>query len=86
MAGIINPTDDKNLKNYKQRASELSRAITPGKKPYGGDLVVKDSNEGAEDKDSDKDSDDGNGKSAAGTVGTSILAAVGAAVLTMLML
>lgn len=84
MVGIINPTDQMNLTDYKQRASKLSRAITPGKSNYGGELV--DNNDSG---DSSKDSKDGKGddkKNAAAVLAVSSLTALGAAVVGIFMM
>ncbi|KAJ2971799.1 hypothetical protein NQ176_g7520 [Zarea fungicola] len=43
MVGIINPNTNQTLDDYKSRASNLARAVTPGIAVYGGDLVDKDS-------------------------------------------
>ncbi|CAM1511300.1 Fc.00g088130.m01.CDS01 [Cosmosporella sp. VM-42] len=52
MVGIVNPSSNKTLDDYKKRASELSKGVTPGKAIFGGKLVDSD------DADSDSDSDD----------------------------
>lgn len=60
MVGIINPTATKNLTDYKERAAVLSKAVTPGKAVYGGDLVDNDGSAGDKDgKDGKDGKDDG---------------------------
>ncbi|KJZ79268.1 hypothetical protein HIM_01419 [Hirsutella minnesotensis 3608] len=39
MVGIINPNGTKNLQTYRIQASALSRSVSPGVAPYGGQLV-----------------------------------------------
>lgn len=43
MVGIVNPSTNQTLDDYKSRASNLARAVSPGIAVYGGDLVDKDS-------------------------------------------
>lgn len=38
MVGIINPKGNKNLDKYRNQAKTLSRSVTPGSTPYGGEL------------------------------------------------
>ncbi|PHH80127.1 hypothetical protein CDD83_3794 [Cordyceps sp. RAO-2017] len=38
MVGLINPNGQKTLDEYRTRAKTLSRAVTPGTTPYGGEL------------------------------------------------
>ncbi|KAM4056718.1 extracellular serine-rich protein [Hirsutella rhossiliensis] len=38
MVGIINPNGNKNLDTYRNQARALSRSVTPGSSPYGGEL------------------------------------------------
>lgn len=83
MVGIINASGNETLDDYKERASELSRGVTPGNEEFGGELV--DSNDAKGDDDSssgsgkeDKDSDDNAGSSHGVSV-AGLLAAVGAA-------
>ncbi|KAM0563679.1 hypothetical protein ACHAPJ_001406 [Fusarium lateritium] len=81
MVGIINPSSNKTLDDYKKRASELSSGVVPGKKAFGGELVDAD--------DADSDSDDSSssskskdGDNAAGVLGApfaGIVAAIGLA-------
>lgn len=52
MVGIVNPSKNKTLNDYKERASELSMAVTPGRTMYGGKLVDSDD---ADSKDDDSD-------------------------------
>ena len=56
MVGIINPNGNKTLDDYKSSAGELSKGVTPGTEPYGGELV---DNDGSSDDDNDSDNDDG---------------------------
>lgn len=39
MIGIINPSNDKNLDEYKTRASSLSFGVSPGYEAYGGEIA-----------------------------------------------
>jgi plastocyanin len=85
MVGIINPDKNKTLSDYKERASELSSGVNPGRKAFGGELVDSDDADAddSDDKDSGKSSgskdDDDN---AAGTLGApfaGVVAAIGLA-------
>ncbi|RSL67734.1 hypothetical protein CEP54_003142 [Fusarium duplospermum] len=56
MVGIINPSENKTLDDYKEEAAKLSSGVTPGRTVFGGKLVDEDD---ADSDDSDsKDSDD----------------------------
>lgn len=77
MVGIINPSANKTLDDYKEAASELSKGVTPGRSSFGGELV--DSEDAGK---SDDDDDDDGGDNAAGTMHVStfgLLCAVGLA-------
>ena len=52
MVGIINPSSNQTLDDYKKRASALSKGVTPGASTYGGKLIDSDD---ADDKSDDKD-------------------------------
>ncbi|KAL7915806.1 hypothetical protein GGI35DRAFT_430711 [Trichoderma velutinum] len=52
MVGIINPKGNQTLDDYKKRASTLARSVSPGRKPFGGEIA---------DNDSSSNSTDGNG-------------------------
>lgn len=41
MNGMINPNGDKNLGDYKARASSLSMAVSPSNEPFGGEVLPK---------------------------------------------
>ncbi|KAM3516914.1 hypothetical protein NHJ13051_009466 [Beauveria bassiana] len=41
MVGIVNPSKDKSLQDYKSRASKLSEGVSPGHTTFGGELVNK---------------------------------------------
>lgn len=41
MVGIVNPSKDKSLQDYKSRASKLSEGVSPGHTTFGGELVDK---------------------------------------------
>lgn len=56
MVGIVNPSGNKTLDDYKSRASKLARGVTPGKTSYGGEVADKSSS--ADDSNDSK----GNGK------------------------
>ncbi|KAI5463197.1 hypothetical protein BGZ63DRAFT_351980 [Mariannaea sp. PMI_226] len=61
MVGIINPSENKTLSDYKKRASGLSEGVTPGRAVYGGDVVSSsDSKSGDKSDDSKDDKDDEN--------------------------
>ncbi|KAH0496751.1 hypothetical protein TgHK011_004098 [Trichoderma gracile] len=60
MVGIVNPSANQTLADYKKRASALARSVTPGRKPYGGDIADNDS---SDDDDGDDDSKDGSSSS-----------------------
>lgn len=62
MVGIVNPSKNKTLNDYKERASELSMAVTPGRTMYGGKLVDSDD---ADSKDDDRDDSSRSNDSAA---------------------
>ena len=56
MVGIINPSENKTLDDYKKEAAKLSSGVSPGRAVFGGRLVDEDD---ADSDDSDsKDSDD----------------------------
>ncbi|KAK7432678.1 hypothetical protein QQZ08_000888 [Neonectria magnoliae] len=59
MVGIVNPTRNQTLNNYKERASELSDGVTPGRVTYGGKLVDS-GDAGSDDDDSQSDDDEDN--------------------------
>lgn len=64
MVGIVNPNDDKTLDDYRERASQVSGAVTP-KLPdterYGGELAdAGSSTDDLENDDNDNDDNDGN--------------------------
>lgn len=52
MVGIVNPSSNKTLDDYKKRASELSKGVTPGQASFGGELIDSDD---ADDKSDSKD-------------------------------
>ncbi|KAL7789533.1 hypothetical protein V8C37DRAFT_213091 [Trichoderma ceciliae] len=43
MVGIINPSGNVTLADYRQRASTLARSVTPGTVPFGGEIADNDS-------------------------------------------
>lgn len=51
MVGIINPTDKESLDDYKKRAGELARGVTPGTAIYGGELAANKGSGKTNDKD-----------------------------------
>lgn len=61
MVGIVNPSANQTLADYKKRASALARSVTPGRKPYGGEIADNDSS------DDDDDDDSKGGKSGSGS-------------------
>lgn len=42
MVGVINPQGHKTVDAYRNQARALSRSVTPGSAPYGGDLEDND--------------------------------------------
>ncbi|KAL7933638.1 hypothetical protein V8C35DRAFT_303473 [Trichoderma chlorosporum] len=42
MVGIVNPSGNQTLADYKKRASALARSVSPGTKPFGGDIADND--------------------------------------------
>jgi peroxisome-assembly ATPase len=60
MIGIINQGGERNLTDYRERASELARAVSPPA-PYGGERVDADEAEsGGDGNDNDDDEDNDN--------------------------
>ena len=53
MVGLINPSSNKTLDDYKKRASGLSTGVSPGNGSFGGKFVDSDD---SDDKSDDKDS------------------------------
>lgn len=49
MVGIVNPSGDKTLDDYKSRASKLSTAVSPGNATFGGELADQDNKKGGTD-------------------------------------
>lgn len=84
MVGIVNPSGDKTLDDYRSRASKLSTAVSPSNTTFGGDLADKSSSD-KDDQDNKKGSTDDK-KNSAGTlqVSTVALSSVLGAVLYML--
>lgn len=60
MVGIINESGDRNLTDYRDRASELSSAVTPGREAYGGERVSADEASDDDGNDQDSNNDDNN--------------------------
>jgi len=83
MVGIINPTGTENLTDYKQRASKLSKGVSPGRASFGGQLVDNNddsSNKSSSDKGGDKgdgSDDNGDGGNAAGALRIPMLGLLG---------
>lgn len=76
MVGIINPSDNKTLDEYKKEAAKLSSGVTPGRAVFGGKLIDEDDADSDDSKDGDdkdsSDSKDGDSKdkdNAAGALG-----------------
>jgi hypothetical protein len=67
MVGIVNPSANQTLADYKKRASALARSVTPGRKPYGGEIADNDSS----DDDDGDDDDSKDGSSSGGKSGSS---------------
>ncbi|KAI9167082.1 Extracellular serine-rich protein [Paramyrothecium foliicola] len=88
MVGIVNQSSDRNLTDYRDRASELSRAVTPGRDTYGGVLAdadeADDGNDGNDDSNDNNDSNsdnNGNDEGIAGTIRVPIAGLMSAATL-----
>ncbi|KAM3466838.1 hypothetical protein MY5147_008942 [Beauveria neobassiana] len=58
MVGIVNPSKDKSLQDYKSRASKLSEGVSPGHAAFGGELADKGSSHD-DSKSDDKDAQGG---------------------------
>ncbi len=56
MVGIVNPSGNKTLSDYKSRASKLSGGVNPGNATFGGELANKDnsSKDSSDTKNGDK--------------------------------
>lgn len=65
MVGIVNPSGDKTLDDYRRRASKLSTGVSPGNATFGGELADK----GSSDKD-DQDNKKGGTDDKKNSVGT----------------
>jgi hypothetical protein len=90
MVGIINPSENKTLDDYKKEAAKLSSGVSPGRAVFGGRLVDEDDadSDDSDSKDSDdkdsSESKDGNDKdNAAGALGAPLagILAVGLALI-----
>lgn len=57
MVGIVNANDNHTLQNYRMRAGQLARGVTPGTSSYGGELA--DAKASGKSKSKDKDREDG---------------------------
>ncbi|RSL82761.1 hypothetical protein CEP51_004963 [Fusarium floridanum] len=73
MVGIINPSENKTLDEYKEEAAKLSSGVSPGRTVVGGKLVDADDADSDDSDSNDKDSSeskDGDDKdNAAGALG-----------------
>lgn len=65
MVGIINPSKNQTLADYKKRASALARSVSPGRTSFGGEIVDND------DSSNSTSDDDGKGGSSSGGKGGS---------------
>lgn len=81
MVGIINSNQEQNLEDYRENASGLATAVSPGSDSYGGE-VTEDAENDPEDNDdqSNEDGEGGNGAGAMTAPVVSLLAAVGVAI------
>lgn len=83
MVGIINPNDEQTIDEYRDNASGLATAVSPGSESYGGE-VTEDAENDADDDNNDGFNDDGEeGGSGAGAMTApvlSLLAALGVAI------
>lgn len=77
MVGIINASQNKTLDDYKERASELSRGVTPGREEFGGELVDPDDDDDSSSSSKNDDKDDDNVGSSLGVSVIGLLATVG---------
>ncbi|KAL6697983.1 hypothetical protein J3F84DRAFT_257606 [Trichoderma pleuroticola] len=62
MVGIINPKGNQTLDDYKKRASVLARSVSPGRRPFGGEIADNDTNTSSNSTSGDGD----NGKGGSG--------------------
>ncbi|PTB70882.1 hypothetical protein BBK36DRAFT_1137529 [Trichoderma citrinoviride] len=62
MVGIVNPSANQTLADYKKRASALARSVTPGRTSFGGEIADNDSSDD-DDGDDSKDGSSGSGSS-----------------------
>ncbi|UKZ85303.1 uncharacterized protein TrAFT101_001170 [Trichoderma asperellum] len=65
MVGIINPSKNQTLADYKKRAAALARSVSPGRTSFGGEIVDND------DSSNSTSGDDGKGGSSSGGKGGS---------------
>ncbi|KAJ3476239.1 hypothetical protein NLG97_g9192 [Lecanicillium saksenae] len=80
MVGIVNPSGNKTLEDYKTQASKLSKGVSPGNATYGGELADKGSSDSGDSKSDDKDDKKGgkdDEKSSASVLQTSTMALAG---------
>ncbi|RSM11923.1 hypothetical protein CEP52_002718 [Fusarium oligoseptatum] len=76
MVGIINPSENKTLDEYKKEAAKLSSGVSPGRTVVGGKLVDADdadsndsNNKDSDDNDSSESKDSDDKDNAAGALG-----------------
>lgn len=86
MVGIINPSENKTLDDYKKEAAKLSSGVSPGRAVFGGRLVDEDDADSDDSDSDDKDSSeskDGDKDNAAGALGAPLagILAVGLALI-----
>lgn len=84
MVGIINPSKNQTLEDFKKRASALARSVSPGRTSFGGEIADND--------DSSNSTSGGNSSSGSGSDkdgkdngSVSLSVSIGALALAMLM-
>ncbi|KAL7893583.1 hypothetical protein HDV63DRAFT_408170 [Trichoderma sp. SZMC 28014] len=97
MVGIINPSKNETLEDFKKRASALARSVSPGKTAFGGEIADNDdssnstsggsssSSSGGKGGSSGSGSGSGSDKDGNGNGSVSLSVSIGALALAMLM-
>ncbi|OAQ97715.1 hypothetical protein LLEC1_04335 [Akanthomyces lecanii] len=84
MVGIVNPSGDKTLDDYKSRASKLSNGVSPGNATFGGELAGKGSSDNNSQDDKKGGKDDKKNSAGMLQVSTAALACAFGAIMYML--
>ncbi|EGX92856.1 Cupredoxin [Cordyceps militaris CM01] len=74
MVGIVNPSANQTLENYKGRASKLARAVSPGNATFGGELASDGSSDDSKSGQDDKKNGKDDKKNSAGMIHVSTVA------------